>query len=382
MRPLLNPKTTVAITAFWQRQWRSLSGAFEQGDDNFLLLRLIAASMVIYAHSYPLSGMHKADIFVRNGWGTNAGAIAVNLFFCVSGFLVTGSLVRWNNTVAFIKARALRLFPAYAVCLLVCAYMLGPAVTSLPLDAYLHNASTHSYVTGNLGLRHMQHTLPGVFESLPYTGAVNGSIWTLPAEATMYLWLAALGTFGFFRRTWLATCAVLALALVASRYWLDMPVLSVNPRYLPFATMFAIGVLAYLHRSRIPLGHLGMLASVTVAWATHRSIFGNATLLLAQAYFCFWFAYCVPWRGFNRLGDYSYGVYLWGFPCQQFVVLWLGHPRPAQICLLALPMALALALVSWHVVEQPALRLKKWSLLRTFFENRQAYERAVPSTPE
>ena len=82
-------------------------------------------------------------------------------------------------------------------------------------------------------------------------------------------------------------------------------------------------------------------------------------MLVAQAYFCFWFAYCLPWHGFNRFGDYSYGIYLWGFPCQQLIVLWLGHPRPGRITLLALPLALFFAIASWHLIERPALRLKR-----------------------
>ena len=338
--------------------WRSLADAYDRRLDNFLLLRFVAASMVIYAHSYALSGMHKVDIFVRLGWGTYAGKIAVELFFCISGFLVTASLVRWQNTLAFLKARALRLLPAYAACMAICAYVIGPLVTTLSLGEYLANPLTHSYVYSNLGMRHLQWFLPGVFENNPYRGAVNGSIWSLPVETTMYLWLTTLGLIGAFRRAWLATCAILALAIVSWKYWIAMPMLTANPQHMPYAAMFALGSLAYLHRRWIPLGHAGMLVCAALAWATHQDALGGVSMVLALAYFCFWFAYCLPWHGFNRCGDYSYGIYLWGFPCQQLVVLWLGHMRPGQLSLIAFPMVLALAVASWHLLEQPALRLK------------------------
>jgi len=362
-------------------RWRSLAEAYESRVDNFLLLRFVASSILIYAHSYAVSGIpSRGDIFLRNGWNTHAGKIAVELFFCISGFLVTASLVRWQNTLAFLKARALRLLPAYIVCMAISAYVIGPLVTTLPLGEYMRHPLTHSYVVANLEMRQLQWILPGVeFSNSAYHNAVNGSIWSLPLEATMYLWLATLGLLGVYRRTWFATCTVLALAMVCAKYWAAMPLLSANhdPQHLPYAAMFALGSLAYLHRRFIPLGHAGMLACVAFAWATHYGVLAGASMLLAQSYFCFWFAYCLPWHGFNRFGDYSYGIYLWGFPCQQLIVLWLGHPRPARITLLALPLALLFAIASWHLIEHPALRLKKWPILKLRFVNREGQREPI-----
>jgi peptidoglycan/LPS O-acetylase OafA/YrhL len=64
-------------------------------------------------------------------------------------------------------------------------------------------------------------------------------------------------------------------------------------------------------------------------------------------------------RLYNRLGDYSYGLYLWQFPLQQWIVL--THPglTPPQLMALAFPAALVLAVVSWHGVEARALALKE-----------------------
>ena len=80
-----------------------------------------------------------------------------------------------------------------------------------------------------------------------------------------------------------------------------------------------------------------------------------------------WLAYVVlvvayhprlRWRAFNRLGDYSYGLYIFSFPIQQILIAKLGAPvasSPVVLFATALPLALALAALSWHVVEQPAL---------------------------
>jgi len=125
-------------------------------------------------------------------------------------------------------------------------------------------------------------------------------------------------------------------------------------------------VLAYVQRQRIPVGHSWMLACIALAWASRDSSLYPYFLTIAEAYFCFWFAYCLPWYGFSRFGDYSYGVYLWGFPCQQLCVSWLDHPRPSEIILTAFPLALGLAVASWHLVEQPALRLKNFPIYERF----------------
>jgi len=60
-----------------------------------------------------------------------------------------------------------------------------------------------------------------------------------------------------------------------------------------------------------------------------------------------------------RFGDLSYGIYIYGWPVEQGTV-WLLGGRAAwwQVFLLALPAAAAIAFLSWHLVERPALRLK------------------------
>jgi peptidoglycan/LPS O-acetylase OafA/YrhL len=343
---------------------RTLADAFGTGADNFLLLRFVAASMVVYAHGYPLSGMDKTDIFVRAGFGADAGNIAVCIFFCISGFLVTGSLSRWPSVVAFLKSRILRLFPAFAVCLALCALVIGPLLTTLPTEEYFRHESVRVYVIDNLSLMSVHFVLPGVtFGNGATRNVVNGSIWTLPGEGSMYLWLAGLALAGVFRRNWFATAFLLIAIPVGARYWSDIPMLVDDDRYLPFACMFVLGSLCYLQRRHIPLGHGWMLGFLVLAWAVHGGILHAYVFPIVETYFCFWFAYCLPWHGFNRFGDYSYGVYLWGYPCEQIIVRWLDHPRPLQIAMLAFPMALALAIASWHLIERPALKLKKIRLL-------------------
>ena len=67
------------------------------------------------------------------------------------------------------------------------------------------------------------------------------------------------------------------------------------------------------------------------------------------------------WHAFNRLGDYSYGLYIFSFPIQQILIDKLGSPvasSPIAVLTMAFPLTLALAAMSWHLLELPMLRIK------------------------
>ena len=63
-------------------------------------------------------------------------------------------------------------------------------------------------------------------------------------------------------------------------------------------------------------------------------------------------------RLYNRLGDYSYGVYIYAFPVQQLAAHSWSGITPFQDMALALPVTLLFALLSWHLLEKPALALR------------------------
>lgn len=181
--------------------------------DNFLLLRIIAALAVIYGHSFAL--VHpdgSQDIFIRLGWPMYSGDIAVAMFFVISGFMVSGSYLARADLFEFAKARLLRIVPAFALVLALCAWVIGPLMTTLPATDYFGDPAVSAYVFKNLRFgSDMAWQLPGVFEG-QVRDAVNGSIWTLPAEMRMYVATAAFGAFGLLAHRWLATAEAMALA--------------------------------------------------------------------------------------------------------------------------------------------------------------------------
>ena len=197
------------------RRIATVADGLAGGRDNFLLLRLLAASLVIYGHAPAITGGRGwPDVFVRLGWGSYSGDLAVDVFFVVSGFMIAGSYLRRRHLLDFLWARLLRIYPAYLVCLLGTAFALGAACTSLPLHDYYGSHEVVRYVSKNVQLgKGLIFTLPGVFTGNPRLSFVNGSIWTLPAEVRMYLWVALAGALGILSRRW--CCNLLLAALFA-----------------------------------------------------------------------------------------------------------------------------------------------------------------------
>lgn len=327
--------------------------------DNFLLLRLLAASLVIYGHASAIAGGDSwPDLFSWLGWPDYSGGLAVDVFFVVSGFMVTGSYLRRRHVGEFLWARVLRIYPAYVVCLVGTALVLGAACTRLPLHEYYGSHAVVHYVSKNIELgKGLVWVLPGVFIDNPKLHWVNGSIWTLPAEIRMYLWVGLAGVLGILARRWsgnLLLAGLIAGGLLAPAHVPLVPLAS----FLRLAGYFALGAFCCLNRDRIPTGWRWVAMWAVATWLLRATPFYPFVFAWALTAFVFAFAYAAPWLGCLKFGDYSYGVYLWGFPMQQL----MAHLMPAASAwtnmLLAWLAAMMLAVLSWHLVERPALRLK------------------------
>src|SRR5215472_15139016 len=164
--------------------------------NNFDALRLVAAVSVIFSHSFLISeGTQNNEwLMLLTGNQSILGLTGVFVFFAISGFLVTQSFEQTANPMHFLAKRALRIFPGLFVATLLSAFVLGPLVTTLPLNAYLSRPEPYEYVVGNTLLDQNVHQLPEVsFVQNPVGQEINGSLWTLRLEFTMYLMVLGLG---------------------------------------------------------------------------------------------------------------------------------------------------------------------------------------------
>lgn len=347
-----------------------LSEAFRQGrDNNFNLIRIIAASAVLVAHSWPLAlGPAAADPVART-LGLGLGGIAVDIFFLTSGFLVTASILRLQHAGRFLLARALRIFPALVVVVLCCV-LLGAAMTSLPLGEYATHPDTWRFVWRNATqVKGMFDSLPGVFTSNPHKG-VNGSLWTLQMELRMYLVLVLLWVLAALAGRYRARAFGAAIVVSAAVMLALHLAMVVAPGHLPvfsrwsYPTEFLLGAACFVLRDRIRLDARLFLAAVACtvaagAWADQR--FMHAAYYLVLPYVVLFLAY-VPGgavRRVNAWGDVSYGVYIMAYPVQQTLAAVVPGIGVAGMLTGAAVTTLPLAWCSWRWIEKPALGLKR-----------------------
>ncbi len=318
----------------------------------------MAALLVLVSHSVICHSAPEAPhLFTGAGLGAN-------IFFLISGFLITASWVHHPDAGHYFRNRALRIFPALVVPVVGCAYLLGPIVTTLPVADYFSSAGTHIYLF-NLLLITIPF-LPGVFTTNPYPMVVNGALWTLPIEFLMYVMVAALGVVGLLRREIALIILIAATYGLFANYYssahLDISTFGTNSCIV----FFLIGTAFYFFFPiipwRLPISLLCLILMIT-AFYLHSFILYMVALPYL-VFFCV-FSKRLPFQRWSKYGDFSYGLYIYSTPVTQTLV----HYFPGLSLVWFIPcvflITLLFAFASWHLVEKHALKLKKTVLHRT-----------------
>jgi peptidoglycan/LPS O-acetylase OafA/YrhL len=331
--------------------------------NNFDAIRLLAAGLVLYGHAFPLDGAVPPGIL-----GNPVQTVGVKTFFVISGYLITQSWYRDPSLYRYFTRRALRILPGLFVVVAAAALLVGPIYTRLTLREYFSSPVTRDYF-GNCAL-YIHYFLPGVFEHNTYPQAVNGSLWSLPAEVAMYLVVPPLWL--LFHRLWRFRLGVLAITIAlaaAGLYFARVAPIQPTPivygmsvtSFLEVSPYFMAGAVFYLFELRRFFDLQMALVVVTLAaCATGGTVALEIVLLVALPYVVLSLALAAPARlhSAGRFGDLSYGVYLYGFPVQQMASATLGKLPPHVNFAICLPVVLAAAFASWHLVEKRALAWK------------------------
>ncbi len=155
---------------------------------SFLDMSVWLAFAVLVSHNFVMVGLREPTAVS----GHTIGAVAVLVFFSISGYLVAQSLERSGSVFSFATKRILRIYPGLMVALVVCAVIIGPLFTTLPLQEYFRSEVTWRSILRFFGVPG-EDRLPGVFESNPHPGKVNESLWTIKYELICYAILAVVG---------------------------------------------------------------------------------------------------------------------------------------------------------------------------------------------
>lgn len=342
-------------------------------ENNYDILRFIAACLVIISHAYPLSG-HMGEFFVLFTKGQQSlGDVAVAIFFVISGFLISQSYDRSNNIIHFIAARILRIYPALIVSILFGALLIGPLVTTLGMREYFSSRETYSYLKAML-LFPMQWNLPGVFEyGSDRNTSINGSLWTIPFEVLCYAVVAIIGILKLNKRRnfiLFLFCLSFYTLIYLRPYIMGTPKVY-WPSFIDLFPFFAAGMIMYYYREKIMIS--SWYASISFFLLLLSSQFGGFkfVLLFSGTYLIMYFVYHpkIKLHGFSKFGDFSYGLYIYAFPVQQTVTYFFNSKLSPWLNLaISLPITLALAFLSWHIIEKHAMKLKK------YFKNKKQIE--------
>ncbi|MDM0011076.1 acyltransferase [Variovorax sp. J22P168] len=331
--------------------------------NNFDFLRLLAAALVILGHHYVVFGRLES---VPGLLGKGVHVLGVEIFFAISGYLVASSWKFDANLPRFMLKRSLRIFPALIGVCVFSVFLLGPIFTNLSAREYFSSRATYGYFS-NVWL-YVAYSLPGLFEGNVIKAVVNGSLWSLPAEFSMYLLVAFLGLCAALRVSSRVLWAGALLASVLGKYYLSE--VRVGPPPIVWGTSvtatlevgvyFVGGAFIASLGDRFKPSLVLAVVSIALIFALPLSVnrwvdallFPYAVLALGML--------STPYiREAGRFGDFSYGLYLYAFPIQQALYQTMGLRLGLQIpLLLTLGATLALAAVSWHWIEKPSLRYK------------------------
>jgi peptidoglycan/LPS O-acetylase OafA/YrhL len=339
-------------------------------------LRFALASAVVYWHCVQLGGVGTDPVYELSGHLYYFGALGVDGFFALSGYLIAASYVRLKSVTAFAWHRALRILPGYWVCLLVTAFVFPLAFGKRPDAAYFSNNSLEpaAYVihplagavgalgfgefqnpSDHLSLIRGQETIPGLFEDNSSPRMVNGSLWTLKHEIRLYTLVALLGVLGLLNRR-LAICLLIVTWFLSFEQTRRFDTLSACAAARTSAH-FLMGVVFYYWNP--PLRARYAAAGLAVGVAALATGFYPLVAPICMTYVVFWLAAVLPFRKFGRR-DYSYGIYIYSFPVQQAVAaVGVQSFGFAAFAAVSFGVTLLFAAASWHLVERPALSLKR-----------------------
>lgn len=334
--------------------------------NSFDTLRIAGSLIVLIGHGFIITGRDAPTL-----GSMPIHSIGVCIFFVVSGYLITQSWLSDPNPVRYLSRRVLRIVPALIVVSFVTALVVGPIMSTEPLTLYLRHPWVYRYALSNSAMITVW-SLPGVFQTLPLQGQANGSLWTLPIEFSLYL-MVPLFALGRRRGRKLAsitmlmagTALVWTIDLSPTLFRFNLIGIDVG-RGLALAPYFwagsALQLLGFAHwpgnlkRSALIVASAIVLFWIVFPGAGHTmqalSLVAVAVLILSLG-----LSERFELPAIHRFGDLSYGTYLWAFPIQQSIFQ-VTRYGPFGNIVLSMPIVFCLAILSWRLVEKPALRLK------------------------
>lgn len=339
----------------------------------FDFARHLMALMVLISHHYALNGLTEPHIdgsFIYGMKHQSIGAIAVLVFFSISGYLVTKSFNRCEGMLDYAEKRVRRLFPGLIVCCAILVFLVMPIyVKSDGLPLFDKNY-IKSFING---ISLLQPNFPYPTAAFKHHNIINGSLWTLASEFACYF-IVAIAL--LYSKSWKAP-----LTLILGVIFLQVSLISglqdftfyqtKFSRFLPFILVFSIGSLMAITekswsttRARMIIFIVCPLIIFAISKQPEAFVIGNAAFAALVITFCT----ALKVDPIKGRFDISYGIYIYAWPIQQIVSNELSTGFYMGMAI-SLCLTIIAASLSWRFVESPFLRRRKSEL--------QAGEQAV-----
>jgi peptidoglycan/LPS O-acetylase OafA/YrhL len=318
--------------------------------------------MVIFSHGFVLSygtlfGREPLNRLTK-GQAT-CGVIAVDLFFLISGMLITASWFRSKSMSDFLLRRVLRIYPGFIVALGFSSIVLWIMCPDFRQHVGLGISWLRNFLSDTVWLDIQSMTWPGTFAHNPFPGSANGSLWTIQREFFCYLLVAVIGLFSLFKRRILILGSTACVGLdYAWRFFHTTDPEHLHSRFFAY---FLLGMTVWLFRDKIRFSlPLAIVSAIALIVAARLPSTFSLVFLVAGSYLALFVGLRKPWRvtRWTEKTDLSYGVYLYAWPVQQVVAMFPSTRSATANLLISIPVTLGLAFLSWHFVERRFLKMK------------------------
>lgn len=318
--------------------------------NNFDFLRLYLSLAVLWHHFYYLINVVPSVNF----FNVFDPETAVRAFFVISGALIWKSATKTDSYKLFFYKRFFRIFPAYVTVLflsVLISYFIFDAELTLILKYFLWNLTTLNFMEPCIGDVYSSHTIC----------AQNASLWTIKIEVLYYLFILVIFYFfnklSFYIYVFLSVFSFLLhfIFVYLGAFSLSVSIINQIPFLLFY--FFLGSILNDLFKALN--SWINLMFFVTLSFLYYMNEFFYPFFVVS---FVFFIAYAIPVHlNVNKLGDFSYGVYIYHFPVVQ-LLLALGvysyFPNNISV-ILTVVIVMFISFLSWHIIEKPSLNYAK-----------------------
>ena len=336
---------------------------YKLASNNLDFLRLLLASAVVILHLSHLSGNPIIASYSESLEFLSKRAVPG--FFIISGFLIYMSYEYSKNMESYIWKRMLRIYPAYIVLIFLCAFCFF-YLAELSTEDYF-NINWIKYLVSNLTfLVFLKPTLPGVFQE-HHIQVVNGALWTLKIEVMFYLLVPLIFKLVkiFSAKKVIVFMYVSSLAYNLTLEYLSdfhgMAIFKTLQNQLPGQmTYFTAGIFAYLYFELVKRYIRYFLIAAFVTFYIEIQALEPIALMSVLIFVFMILDFKID---LSKIGDVSYGVYIYHFPIiQVLIALNVFQDSPVLLVLFTYLLTFTFALASWKLIEQRANRHKNFNI--------------------